>query len=88
MADQHLTNAIYADAPISVVMRNNMVRIEFGQETTPPDAVEGQEPVLVPSHQLVLPLDGMLKLISVSQQVLDRLKAAGVVQPQGEAPIA
>lgn len=67
---------IYADGPASVVMRNNMIRLTFGLQG---HAEEGEEPPIEPTHEMIMPLDGMLRLIGVCQQVLDRLEGAGVV---------
>lgn len=73
---------IYADGPATVVMRNNMVRLTFGQQGP---GEEGEDAPIEPTHEIVMPLNGMLRLIGISQQVLDRLEDAGMVsRPGGE----
>ncbi|MBF2755593.1 MAG: hypothetical protein ISN29_10115 [Gammaproteobacteria bacterium AqS3] len=76
----------YVDGPVSVVMaQNNVVRISFGLQK-PENLGPNQEPEFDPTHEIAMPLDGMLRLIGLSQQVLEKFEESGLVQRSGDGP--
>jgi hypothetical protein len=71
----------FADAAINISMTGSLVRIDFG--TVVPAAsndAEKREVKVSQSHQLVMPLEGFLRLYGMQEQVVKKLIADGVIK--------
>lgn len=76
----------FADAAINISMTGNLVRIDFGT-AVPPQQVDAEKKDmrLTHSHQLVMPLEGFVRLYAMQDQVVKKLVADGVLK-QGQEP--
>ena len=76
----------FADAAINISMTGSLVRIDFG--TVVPAAsndAEKREVKVSHNHQLVMPLEGFLRLYGMQEQIVKKLIADGVIK---QAPTA
>ena len=85
----------FADAAINISMTGSLVRIDFGTVVPASSGdAEKREVKVSHNHQLVMPLEGFLRLYGMQEQVVKKLIADGVIKqgpaatgnPIGEAP--
>lgn len=78
----------FADTFVQVSVTGSLVRIDLGAVVVP--TREGKEESrLVPTQQLVMPLDGFIRGFGLQQQAVNKLISDGVLkpnEPQDEAP--
>ena len=74
------TTVLFADRLLNVAVTGPLVRLQWGV-MKPPQA-EGEQPVLQPSHTLVLPLDGLLASMGMMEGLVKQLVKQGVLKPQ------
>jgi hypothetical protein len=71
---------IFSDTIVQVSLTGSLVRIELG--TVAVVNKDGkQEARLVPTQQLVMPLEGFVRGFGVQQQAVNKLIADGVLKP-------
>ena len=77
----------FADTIVQVSLAGSLVRIDLGTVTVV--STDGrQENRLVPTQQLVMPLEGFVRGFDVQQKLVHKLIADGVlkpIEPQAEA---
>ncbi|WP_439590215.1 hypothetical protein [Hydrogenophaga sp.] len=70
----------FADTIVQVSLTGSLVRIDLGTVTVV-NKDGKQEARLVPTQQLVMPLDGFVRGFGVQQQAVNKLIADGVLKP-------
>lgn len=74
---------IFADTIVQVSLAGSLVRIDLG--TVAVASKDGKpETRLMPTQQLVMPLEGFLRGLDVQQKVVNKLIADGVLKPHPE----
>jgi hypothetical protein len=72
---------VFADTIVQVSLTGSLVRIDLG--TVAIVNKDGkQEARLMPTQQLVMPLEGFVRGFGVQQQAVNKLIADGVLKPQ------
>jgi hypothetical protein len=74
---------LFADRVINIAVTGPLIRLELG--TLHPPKAEGQQPQLVPSETLVMPLEGFVQSFGMMEAVVKRLVADGVLKQQTPA---
>lgn len=78
-----MKQVLFADSIFNISIAGNMVRIELGVVEPGVANAEGkQEPRLVQSQQIVMPLEGFVRAVGIQEQVMRRLIKDGVVRMQ------
>ncbi len=72
---------IFADTMVQVSLTGSLVRIELGAFAMV-NKDGKQTAQLVPTHQLVMPLDGFVRGFGVQQQAVNKLIADGTLKSQ------
>lgn len=77
----------YADAITNIAVTGTLVRIELATATLTQGPDGKQEVKMVPSQQIVMPLEGFVRSVGVQEQIVRRLIADGVVKTQPAAGV-
>ena len=75
-----LPEHIFADRLSNLSITGNLVRLELAALQAP--AVQGGEPQLMPTQNLVMPLEGFLPSFSMMETMVKKLVADGVLKVQ------
>lgn len=77
---------IFADAAVNIAMTGSLVRIDLGTVTHDPNQQATDKPAvrLNTNQQLIMPLEGFLRLFGMQEQMVKKLIADGVIK-QGPA---
>ncbi|MGA1728557.1 MAG: hypothetical protein ACO38U_09885 [Burkholderiaceae bacterium] len=78
---------IFADAAVNIAMTGSLVRIDLGTVTPDPQQQGSDKPAvrLNSNQQLIMPLEGFLRLYGMQEQMVKKLIADGVIK-QGQQP--
>jgi hypothetical protein len=73
---------IFADAAVNIAMTGSLVRIDLGTVTPDPNQQATDKPRvrLNTNQQLVMPLEGFLRLFGMQEQIVKKLIADGVIK--------
>ena len=81
MSNSHL----FADRIRNIAVTGPLVRIELGSLELP--KAEGQQPQLIPTETLVMPLDGFVASFGMLEAMMKKLLADGVLKQQAPAAV-
>lgn len=81
-------NNIFADTFNGIAVTGNLIRIDLA--TLVPDSAAGQgaQPRFETRQRLIMPIDGFLRAYALSEDVMKKLMAAGIVTQRGAQPEA
>lgn len=81
-------NDIFADTFNGIAVTGNLIRIDLA--TLVPDTAGGQgnQPRFESNQRLIMPIDGFLRAFALSEDVMKKLLAAGIVTQRGAQPDA
>ncbi|MCC7101427.1 MAG: hypothetical protein IT500_17745 [Rubrivivax sp.] len=81
-------NDIFADTFNGIAVTGNLIRIDLA--TLAPDSAggQGQQPRFESRQRLIMPIDGFLRAFALSEDVVKKLMAAGIVTQRGAQPEA
>jgi hypothetical protein len=81
-------NDIFADTFNGIAVTGNLIRIDLA--TLVPDSAggQGQQPRFESRQRLIMPIDGFLRAFALSEDVMKKLLAAGIVTQRGAQPEA
>ncbi len=65
---------IFVDGLMSAVLRDGVVRLEFGEFEAEDQAAENQPPKMNPKTRIAMPWPGFLRTLRMMQQVNERLR--------------
>ena len=76
-------NDIFADTFNGIAVTGNLIRIDLA--TLVPDSAggQGQQPRFESRQRLIMPIDGFLRAFALSEDVMKKLLAAGIVTQRG-----
>lgn len=76
-------NDIFADTFNGIAVTGNLIRIDLA--TLVPDSAGGQgnQPRFESRQRLIMPIDGFLRAFALSEDVMKKLMAAGIVTQRG-----
>lgn len=79
---------IFADTFNGIAVTGNLIRIDLA--TLVPDSAggQGQQPRFESRQRLIMPIDGFLRAFALSEDVMKKLMAAGIVTQRGAQPDA
>jgi hypothetical protein len=79
---------IFADTFNGIAVTGNLIRIDLA--TLVPDSAGGQgnQPRFESRQRLIMPIDGFLRAFALSEDVMKKLMAAGIVTQRGAQPEA
>lgn len=77
---------MYADGFANIAVTGAVVRIDLAALKTP--GGPGQDAQMEVSQRLVMPLDGFLRAFSLTEQVVQKMIADGMVQRAGDTTAA
>lgn len=83
------SNHTFADRLINIAITGNLIRLELGTLQAP--TAQGQQPQMVATQTLVMPLEGFLPSFGMMETIVKKLVADGVIKlqpPQDSAPNA
>lgn len=72
----------FADTIVNIAVTGNLVRLELGTVIPAPTQDGKQELRVTPTQQVVMPLDGFVRAVSMQEQVIKKLIADGVLKAQ------
>lgn len=75
----------FADALINISLTGPLVRLEFAAAVPSATQDGKQEAKLVPTQQLVMPLEGFIRSFGLQENVIKKLIADGVLKPNQQA---
>lgn len=75
----------FADALINISLTGPLVRLEFASANPTATQDGKQEVKLVPTQQLVMPLEGFIRSFGLQENVIKKLIADGVLKPNQQA---
>jgi hypothetical protein len=80
-----MNQEIFADAVSAIHVNGNLVRIDL-MTRQPQLKSENGQPVFDISRRIIMPLEGFVQSLTVQQDVVNKLVAAGVLRrnPKGE----
>jgi len=81
-------NEIFADTFNGIAVTGSLIRIDLA--TLAPDSAGGQgsQPRFESRQRLIMPIDGFLRAFALSEDVVKKLMAAGIVTQRGAQPEA
>ena len=65
---------IFVDGLMSAVLRDGVVRLEFGEFEAEDQGAENQPPKMNPKTRIAMPWPGFLRTLRMMQQVNERLR--------------
>ena len=71
------SSTVFCDRIINIAITGPLARIDFG--TLAPPTEEGGNPSFNPSHQMVMPVEGLVASMGMLDAVIKKLVADGVL---------
>ena len=72
----------FADAILNIAVTGPLVRIDFGTATAVTNAEGKQDVRLIPSQQVVMPMEGFVRAFDIQERLMKKLIAEGVLKVQ------
>jgi hypothetical protein len=72
----------FADGLLNIAVTGPLVRIDFGTATAVTNAEGKQDVRLIPSQQVVMPMEGFVRAFDTQERLMKKLIAEGVLKVQ------
>jgi hypothetical protein len=72
----------FADGLLNIAVTGPLVRIDFGTATAVTNAEGKQDVRLIPSQQVVMPMEGFVRAFDIQERLMKKLIAEGVLKVQ------
>lgn len=79
---------IFADTFNGIAVTGNLIRIDLATLVPESAGGQGQQPRFESRQRLIMPIDGFLRAFALSEDVMKKLMAAGIVTQRGAQPEA
>jgi len=81
-------NEIFADTFNGIAVTGSLIRIDLATLVPESAGGQGSQPRFESHQRLIMPIDGFLRAFALSEDVVKKLMAAGIVTQRGTQPEA